>query len=501
MTLKLIASTILVTALLTGCDKESDSDDNNTKPGYTTSLTVVTSNVWHSLKTNWNNTNSYDIAVAEFKAQSPDILFLQESKGVNARLAADLGMYLWQGKGTSAALLSKHPIKKVYDHRITDTNNNNLGAVLDINGRDVVVWSNHLDFTNYHVYDARGGNGVTWNARENCIPVQDSSELEALNRKSDRPAQTEYMLNNLEPYLEKGTAVILGGDFNEASGLDWTEETAHMYDHSGTVHDFLTHRMIRDAGLTDSYRAIYPDPVTHMGATWPAHQDDSWTSNNTYVNECGRALDDRDRIDFIYHNANAKDFVLKDVAILGPRINQFFAGPHGEDDTYTFDDPHTGLKIDEHGESHYGEREFVSDHLWYVAKYELKTPYSSPNSESIETHPTFEQVRIEAQGYDLVVRFGLSQLSTWDKDYYRQVLLVDSQASPNTGTRNSLAHISFVDEPEVDENFAIRVPEQTLREFLETSAHTLQMRLTDNSGSLHFVVHNIAREEIEALGL
>jgi len=34
---------------------------------------------------------------------------------------------------------------------------------------------------------------------------------------------------------EKGNIILLGGDFNEPSHLDWKENTKNLWDHNGTV--------------------------------------------------------------------------------------------------------------------------------------------------------------------------------------------------------------------------------------------------------------------------
>lgn len=64
-------------------------------------------------------------------------------------------------------------------------------------------------------------------------------------------------------------SVLIGGDFNEPSILDWTAATAEEQDHRGLVVPWQSTGPLRDAGYVDAYRANYPNPSTHPGTTWP----------------------------------------------------------------------------------------------------------------------------------------------------------------------------------------------------------------------------------------
>jgi len=65
-----------------------------------------------------------------------------------------------------------------------------------------------------------------------------------------------------------GTPVFLTGDFNTASHLDWTEATRRARDDVPYPLDWPVTRLLADAGLRDSYRERYPDPVVDPGYTW-----------------------------------------------------------------------------------------------------------------------------------------------------------------------------------------------------------------------------------------
>ena len=497
MYLKINAIPLLVVTVLTaGCQQQKNDEPDS----YQTKLTVVTANMWHSLQRNFNNSSSLHKAVAEMKYANADVILTSEASGVNARLAEALNMHVWQGNDsrTTVGILSRYPIKEVFQGREADNNRDrgaNIGAILDVNGRDVVVWSNHLDYTNYITYDVRGGNGSTWQAREGCLPIQDPDELDKMNEVSNRPAQARYMMEKLKPYIEQGAAVIVGGDFNEASGLDWTENTANKFDHRGAVYDFSTNKSIRDAGLTDSYRDLYPDPVTHPGLTWPFNKQDSWMSNPSYKHKCGRDGDDRDRIDFIYYNKNALGLKLIDASIIWPRINTYFLGPHGEDDTYQWDDKHTGLQVLD-GEPSYKARDFVSDHLWYKTTFIIETPQKSTTTLSQQYLGKFENITLEAEGEDLRIRFKLSNFPFWenDRDYYLEV-------SGDSSPPRAKAWISQLLTSKPEGDMELLVSQEVLKKWnKESYLHNgLQLRVRSNVASWQkqFAVVTIPTEEIK----
>ncbi|AGH80887.1 putative endonuclease/exonuclease/phosphatase family protein [Psychromonas sp. CNPT3] len=428
---KTLLATIIISLLTTGCDSSNDTEPMPTPTIKTTELTVLTANVWNELSHDYNDAIenpegkiAYLLAVDEMKNAKADIILLQESGGTSARLAEDLNMYLWQGSDVIAdtAILSKYPIMEVFDNTSSlnskdesDTARRaNVGVKLDVNGRDVVVWSNHLDYTHYINYDARGGDGVTWSARFGCVQVTDTDELYRKNMASKRPAQIQYVIDNVKPLIHSDTLIIVGGDFNEPSGLDWTDATESMFDHKGVSFNYESNKRLLNAGLTDTYREIYPDPVTHPGITWPYNNEDSWMDTKSYLRQCGRYLDDRDRIDFIYYNAQATGVKLSASTVVGPYSKEFFK-PVDDNDYSQLQDIHEGLNIDEDGKSHYSKRQWPSDHLWYKSVFSLQTQAISTTKIQYFT-PQFEHVTYEKQDHDIKISFNLTHLDLWNNE-------------------------------------------------------------------------------------
>ena len=107
--------------------------------------------------------------------------------------------------------------------------------------------------------------------------------------------------------------VLLAGDFNEPSHLDWTDATCGMWDHNGCVVPWDCSVRLYDAGFRDVYRVLHPDPATHPGFTYPADNPATAVEKLTWAPDA----DERDRIDFIYYLPGGV-FVPKRVEVVGP---------------------------------------------------------------------------------------------------------------------------------------------------------------------------------------
>ena len=77
--------------------------------------------------------------------------------------------------------------------------------------------------------------------------------------------------------------IIIAGDFNSMSHLDYTEDAIDQY---GYVIEWPTSKYITAAGFTDSYREQYPTVNRKLGSTWSPR----------FTNQ------QQDRIDFIYYS-------------------------------------------------------------------------------------------------------------------------------------------------------------------------------------------------------
>ena len=123
-------------------------------------------------------------------------------------------------------------------------------------------------------------------------PDTPEAELQAINSaRIAHETEINKVLWDIKSILSSGEPVFLTGDFNEPSHLDWTTESALAGLHPLKV-SFPTSKQVTEAGLKDSFRELFPDPVTVPGFTWPA--------GNYPETPDSSVADPEDRIDFIY---------------------------------------------------------------------------------------------------------------------------------------------------------------------------------------------------------
>jgi hypothetical protein len=111
----------------------------------------------------------------------------------------------------------------------------------------------------------------------------------------------------MAPLAEAGIPSFITGDFNAPSHLDWTQETVGLRPHMQYAFDWPESEIVEGAGFHDSFRDVYPDPVTDPGITWPAARPRSGGYNPGLNQHAAR-----DRIDFVYAAgpATATDAVI-----------------------------------------------------------------------------------------------------------------------------------------------------------------------------------------------
>jgi len=229
-------------------------------------LRVMSFNVWHAGSQVHDGPQKIVDAIV---AADADVVGFQESEGWMAtHVAAALGWYALQGP-SSVAIASRFPITEVFP---LARDASGLGARLDVGGGDVVVWVVHLGYTSYGPYAACDGAPT---------PVLSRGE-----RASGRYAQMLDVLKKMKKQLRVAETmpVLLLGDFNAPSHLDWTTAAASL--HCGVSMRWPVSAKVERADLIDVVRAIHPDPVTQPATTWsplfPAPEEP------------------QDRIDFVY---------------------------------------------------------------------------------------------------------------------------------------------------------------------------------------------------------
>jgi endonuclease/exonuclease/phosphatase family metal-dependent hydrolase len=225
---------------------------------------------------------------------------------------ADSGQVFYSFYSYDSGLLSRYPIvDSTTIYPCVDDHGSAYRAVIDMNGREVALYTTHLDYLNCTYYDVKGYDGSTWRKRP---PMTDVDSIMANNTLSKRDDGMAAILEKANEDKAAGRIVIIGGDFNEPSHLDWVESTKNLYDRQGLIVPWTVSSMLAKEGYVDTYREMYPDPLTHPGFTYPADCPGAEVKKLTWA----PTSDERERIDFIYYSP-VKGLKLTNALVWGPK--------------------------------------------------------------------------------------------------------------------------------------------------------------------------------------
>ena len=185
--------------------------------------------------------DGYEAIADEIARLKPDFVTFSEVRNYHGtrfcdrivRSLAERGETYYSFYSYDSGLLSRYPIT---DSLTVFPENGDHGSIYkmecDVHGRTVAVYTAHLDYLNDAYYNVRGYDGSTWEE----IPVpQTVLEVLQVNDASQRDDAIRCFLDEARRDVEQGDIVILGGDFNEPSHLDWIRETKDLYDHNGLI--------------------------------------------------------------------------------------------------------------------------------------------------------------------------------------------------------------------------------------------------------------------------
>ncbi|MFI9405142.1 endonuclease/exonuclease/phosphatase family protein [Nocardia sp. NPDC052316] len=291
-------------------------DESAAGDGGAREIRVLAFNTWHSGSKVARGTQLIADLIIETRAS---IALLSEATSATTDVAAELARRGYDFNAVSShdtGILTVFPIEDSADLQWM------VKARLNIDGRRLTAYSSHLEFRWYAANLPRGyGPGVPAPdefAEYNFDkmpggPVTDPAVIQRVNAASGRPDVISAFLADAKTELGQGASVIMGGDLNEPSVLDWTTATAPMFDHNGVVLPWESTRRLHQAGFIDAYRSMYPDPATHPGLTWPSDNAEVDVAELAWAPEA----DERDRVDFVF--ANGAALTLTSVGLVGPR--------------------------------------------------------------------------------------------------------------------------------------------------------------------------------------
>lgn len=275
-------------------------------------------NVWQE---GTSVTGGYDAIVNEVARAGADFVFLSEVRNYNNvdftnKLVQSLktkGLTYYTFRSDDSGILSKYPIvESASIYPVGNDHGSVYKLIALVDGQRIAAYTAHLDYTNYACYLPRGYSGVTWAKLPNG-PETEVSKVSQMNLASYRDEATRAFTADANTEKSKGAIVFLGGDFNEPSMFDWVASTANLYDHNGVLYNWDATSLLNAAGFKDSYRSLYPSPVTHPGFTYPSDNPAKPVSSLTWAPDA----DERERIDYIFFTP-ASNLRLKSSTIVGP---------------------------------------------------------------------------------------------------------------------------------------------------------------------------------------
>lgn len=262
----------------------------------------------------------YEAVVEEIARIEPDFVTLSEVRNYQNTRFCDRIVNSLKEKGLvyhsffsdDSGLLSKYPITdSATVFPLKDDHGSVYKLTASVKGHQVAVYTAHLDYLNDAYYNVRGYDGSTWQE----IPVpQTVLEVLEVNDRSLRDDAIRCFIAESKKDIAEGKLVILGGDFNEPSHLDWIRETKDLYDHNGLVIPWTVPLLLDNAGFIDAYRMRYPDVLEYPGFTFPADNPLIPVEKLTWAPKS----DERDRIDYVFYYPHPA-LKLKDAVIFGPQ--------------------------------------------------------------------------------------------------------------------------------------------------------------------------------------
>ena len=284
----------------------------------TTHLKVLQMNIWQE---GTMVEGGFEAIADEIVHTDADIVFLSEVRNYNKKNFIPRILKVLQSRGKNyygehstldVGILSKYPIEEqqvVYP--TTKGSGNILRATMRIGTHTIAAYSAHLNYTNYACYLPRGYSGASWKKLD--TPVSNADSVLTANRLSWRDESIREFLQAAQKDITSGHIILLGGDFNEPSHLDWQADTKDLWDHNGLIVNWDCSVMLYKKGFKDAYRVLHPNAVTHPGFTFPSDNKHAPVDKLSWAPDA----DERDRIDFIYYYPR-QGFKPKTAAVVGP---------------------------------------------------------------------------------------------------------------------------------------------------------------------------------------
>jgi uncharacterized protein YndB with AHSA1/START domain len=223
---------------------------------------VVRVLVWNA----WRGGNEVDQGpekvLAVIREARPDLVLMQESYDIDGErptlgrwIAGELGWSAHQGESPHLCVLSPSDYGATFFHHPW----HGVGVqISDDLGRSFQAWSIWLDWR-----------ANVANRLRDEPEISDEALIALESGESDRLPQAHALLEavNATAIGAEGMPILVGGDFNTPSHLDWTEDTERIFRFRRAL-NLPVSRTMHAAGFFDAFRWVHPNPVHAPGITW-----------------------------------------------------------------------------------------------------------------------------------------------------------------------------------------------------------------------------------------
>ncbi|SMC57839.1 endonuclease/exonuclease/phosphatase family protein [Pedobacter nyackensis] len=244
----------------------------NEEVNHPVHLKVLSWNIWHGGH-RYGKAVGLERVIEIIKSSNADVIGLVETYGSGEVIADSLGYYFYL-ISSNLSVMSRYPITETI-REFRPFNFGGLKLALSPDKKLVYfnTWLNYLP-------DVDAGIRVANKSAEELIK----------DEAATRHGEIKEILKRIDPYLKNSDnmPVIIGGDFNMGSHLDWTEATKAI--HFNRVVEWPESKEMLNAGFSDSFRQLHINPLLDPGLTWGMR---AATTTDLYGV--------RDRIDFIYY--------------------------------------------------------------------------------------------------------------------------------------------------------------------------------------------------------
>ena len=200
-----------------------------------------------------------------------DIIAMQETYG-SGEIISDALKFHFHPRGTNVSIHSRFPI--VEDISVHE-DFKCVGAIIEHPcGQRIGFYSIWLPYGDDIWLPNVRSTTSTEKMLEACEPSA-----------NDLKKMRDAIAKRLEDQKYADVSIIIAGDFNSMSHLDYNEDTTNQY---GRVIDWRTSHVLLDNGYHDSYREMNPTVVRAKDSTWSPRYPDQ----------------EQDRIDFIYYKSD-----------------------------------------------------------------------------------------------------------------------------------------------------------------------------------------------------